>query len=106
MIRTYLDWLLFRERPRTVCLNLGGVANVTLVTAARILCETAADWERMGKRLVLGLEDDLFIVIHLMIAGRLRWRSPGKKPPGRMSSITRTSRAATAARRTTRSART
>jgi formamidopyrimidine-DNA glycosylase len=30
--------------------------------------------ERMGKRIILGLEDDLFLVIHLMIAGRLRWK--------------------------------
>ena len=29
---------------------------------------------RLGKRIVLGLEDDLFLVLHLMIAGRLRWR--------------------------------
>ena len=36
---------------------------------------------RIGKRIVLGLEDDRFIVIHLMIAGRLRWRPPGKKVP-------------------------
>ena len=28
----YLDWLLFRTRPRTLCLNVGGIANVTLVT--------------------------------------------------------------------------
>ncbi len=33
--------------------------------------------ERLGKRIVLGLEDDLFVVIHLMIAGRLRWKPPG-----------------------------
>jgi len=39
---------------------------------------------RMGKRLVWALEGDLFLVIHLMIAGRLRWRPPGAKPPGRM----------------------
>ncbi len=30
---------------------------------------------RMGKRIVLGLEGELFVVLHLMIAGRLRWRS-------------------------------
>jgi formamidopyrimidine-DNA glycosylase len=34
---------------------------------------------RIGKRIVLGLEADLFIVIHLMIAGRLHWRGPGEK---------------------------
>ncbi len=35
---------------------------------------------RIGKRLVLEFDDDVFLVIHLMIAGRLRWREPGKKP--------------------------
>jgi len=33
---------------------------------------------RMGKRIVLALEDDLFLVIHLMIAGRLQWDSKRK----------------------------
>jgi formamidopyrimidine-DNA glycosylase len=32
---------------------------------------------RLGKRIVFGLEDDLFLVLHLMIAGRLHWRKPG-----------------------------
>ena len=32
---------------------------------------------RMGKRIVIAFERDLFLVIHLMIAGRLRWRAPG-----------------------------
>ena len=36
---------------------------------------------RMGKRLVLGFSPDLFVVIHLMIAGRLRWRAPGARGP-------------------------
>jgi formamidopyrimidine-DNA glycosylase len=40
------------------------------------------DVRRIGKRVVLALEDDLFVVIHLMIAGRLRWRQPGAKPIG------------------------
>ena len=35
---------------------------------------------RIGKRIVLEFGDDLFLVIHLMIAGRLRWRVPGQKP--------------------------
>ena len=38
---------------------------------------------RLGKRVVLALEDEHFLVIHLMIAGRLRWRPRGAKPPGR-----------------------
>ncbi len=39
---------------------------------------------RLGKRIVLGLEDDLFIVIHLMIAGRFKWLAKGAKPPGKI----------------------
>jgi formamidopyrimidine-DNA glycosylase len=34
---------------------------------------------RSGKRIVLEFEDALFLVLHLMIAGRLRWREPGQK---------------------------
>jgi formamidopyrimidine-DNA glycosylase len=34
-------------------------------------------FRRMGKRIVMEFEDDLFMVIHLMIAGRLRWRAAG-----------------------------
>ncbi|MCA8923873.1 MAG: formamidopyrimidine-DNA glycosylase [Planctomycetes bacterium] len=38
---------------------------------------------RLGKRLAFGLEGDLWLVLHLMIAGRLFWRKPGAKPPGK-----------------------
>ena len=44
--------------------------------------------DRVGKRLVIALEGELHVVIHLMIAGRLRWRAPGQKPPGRMTLAT------------------
>jgi formamidopyrimidine-DNA glycosylase len=36
---------------------------------------------RLGKRLVFDLDEDLFLVLHLMIAGRLRWKSLGTAPP-------------------------
>jgi formamidopyrimidine-DNA glycosylase len=39
--------------------------------------------DRMGKRIVLGFEGELFLVLHLMVAGRLRWRPPGAAPPGK-----------------------
>jgi len=35
--------------------------------------------QRLGKRLVFELEDELFLVLHLMIAGRLHWRPSGAK---------------------------
>lgn len=40
--------------------------------------------ERIGKRIVLRLEADLFLVIHLMIAGRLLWKAAGTKPTGKI----------------------
>ena len=39
---------------------------------------------RLGKRIVIGLDGDLYLVIHLMIAGRLRWKERGAKVPGRI----------------------
>src|SRR2546423_15712941 len=39
---------------------------------------------RIGKRIGIELEDDRFLVIHLMIAGRLRWVPAGAKVPGKL----------------------
>src|SRR5262245_218778 len=39
---------------------------------------------RLGKRIVFGFEGDLFLVLHLMIAGRLRWRDKGAALPGKV----------------------
>ena len=40
---------------------------------------------RIGKRIVLELDDDYFLVLHLMVAGRLLWLVGGRKPPGRIT---------------------
>ncbi|MGB5349504.1 MAG: DNA-formamidopyrimidine glycosylase family protein [Polyangiales bacterium] len=78
-------------RPRVLDKALNGVRIVSPfllrtvepsldeVTGKRVL-----DLRRLGKRIVLGLEDDLYIVIHLMIAGRFRWKKPGHAIPGRL----------------------
>jgi len=39
---------------------------------------------RLGKRIVIQLEDELFLVLHLMIAGRLRFAAPGAAVPGKI----------------------
>jgi formamidopyrimidine-DNA glycosylase len=39
---------------------------------------------RLGKRIVMTLDDDLFLVLHLMIAGRLHWKPAGAKIPGKV----------------------
>lgn len=38
---------------------------------------------RLGKRIAIGLEEDLWLVMHLMIAGRLHWKAPGAKATGK-----------------------
>jgi len=45
---------------------------------------TVATLERLGKRIVFGFDDDYFLVLHLMISGRLRWKPAGAKIPGRL----------------------
>jgi formamidopyrimidine-DNA glycosylase len=39
---------------------------------------------RLGKRIVIELDGDLFLVVHLMIAGRLHWRDAGARVPGKV----------------------
>ena len=46
--------------------------------------KTITGVRRLGKRVVFELGADLRIVLHLMIAGRLRWEKPGAKPPGKI----------------------
>src|SRR5437763_481551 len=46
--------------------------------------KTVRDCRRLGKRIVFELDDDLFLVLHLMIAGRLHWKPAGAKLPGKV----------------------
>jgi formamidopyrimidine-DNA glycosylase len=54
-------------------------------TPAELAGSAVTGLRRLGKRVVLALEHDRFIVIHLMIAGRLRWHAAGGKPPGKIA---------------------
>ncbi|MGA2537056.1 MAG: DNA-formamidopyrimidine glycosylase family protein [Terracidiphilus sp.] len=57
---------------RTVDPPLGSVEGRTVVGLRRI-----------GKRIAIGVEQNLWLVLHLMIAGRLHWKPPGAKLAGR-----------------------
>jgi formamidopyrimidine-DNA glycosylase len=46
---------------------------------------TVRELRRIGKRIAIGVDGDLWLVLHLMIAGRLHWRPPGAKLSGRQS---------------------
>ena len=45
--------------------------------------KSVRELRRLGKRIAFGFEDDLWLVLHLMIAGRLHWRAPGARLAGR-----------------------
>jgi formamidopyrimidine-DNA glycosylase len=52
-------------------------------TLASIEGRKVRELRRIGKRIAVGVEDDLWLVLHLMIAGRLHWRTAGAKLAGR-----------------------
>jgi formamidopyrimidine-DNA glycosylase len=83
-IVAYLDAL----QPRIVDEPLRGirVASFSLLKTYEPPLEDAVDRvvtgvDRIGKRIVLCLDGDRFLVIHLMVAGRLHWEAPGKTIP-------------------------
>jgi formamidopyrimidine-DNA glycosylase len=52
--------------------------------AAAVAGHTIQSLSRLGKRIVFALDADLFVVVHLMIAGRLRWRERGAAIPAKL----------------------
>jgi len=52
---------------------------------ASVQGRTVRELRRIGKRIAVGVEGDLWLVLHLMIAGRLHWRAPDAKLAGRQS---------------------
>ena len=51
---------------------------------AEVAGRPVQELRRLGKRIVIGLEGDLFVVLHLMIAGRLHWKPAGARAPGKI----------------------
>ena len=49
-----------------------------------VVGRTVGGVRRLGKRIVIVLEGERFVVIHLMIAGRLHWKAAGAKVPGKL----------------------
>src|SRR6266550_270604 len=86
-IVVYLDCL--RPRVEGQVLERVRLANPFLLRSvepplADAAGRTVTGLRRLGKRLVLALEGDLFLVLHLMIAGRLHWKPAGAKLPGKI----------------------
>jgi len=90
-IVVYLDALTPRivgrplERARVTSPLLLRTADPPLSAAVG---KTVTGLRRLGKRIVWEMEEQLFLVFHLMIAGRFKWRKRGAKPPGRIGLAT------------------
>jgi formamidopyrimidine-DNA glycosylase len=70
------------ERVRIAGISLLRTAQPPLSSAEG---RTVRELRRIGKRIAIGLDRDLWLVLHLMIAGRLHWRPPEAKLAGRQS---------------------
>jgi formamidopyrimidine-DNA glycosylase len=86
-VEVYVDHL--RRRLKGRVLEHARVASPFLVRSFDPPLRSAEgrrvrDVRRIGKRIALGLEEDLWLVLHLMIAGRLRWREPGATIPAKI----------------------
>jgi formamidopyrimidine-DNA glycosylase len=73
------------ERLETVRLDHPFVLRTAVPSIAEAEGRRVREVRRLGKRIVLALDDALFLVIHLMIAGRLLWLGPGAKAPRRIT---------------------
>ncbi|HEY1867696.1 MAG TPA: DNA-formamidopyrimidine glycosylase family protein [Candidatus Cybelea sp.] len=65
--------------------RLNGISLLRTATPPISIAEgrTVHEIRRIGKRIAIGLDGDLWLVLHLMIAGRLHWRERGAKLGGR-----------------------
>jgi formamidopyrimidine-DNA glycosylase len=86
-IEAYLTAL----QPRVVGQEVAGIrlSSISLLKSydppiEEITGKTVEGLSRLGKRVVLELSNDLHLVLHLMVSGRLRWGEPGARVPGKI----------------------
>jgi formamidopyrimidine-DNA glycosylase len=89
-ITVYLDAL--RERIQGRALERARVVSPFLLRSVDTAVDAAVglrvvELRRLGKRIALGFESDLWFVIHLMVAGRLQWRPTWPEKPTRLMAL-------------------
>jgi formamidopyrimidine-DNA glycosylase len=85
-LTVYLEHLERRTRDaELVAIRLGGpfVLRTVVPTIEQVVGQRVVGWRRLAKQLVLELTHDYFVVIHLMISGRLKWEAAGAAIPKR-----------------------
>jgi len=85
LYREALDARVLGRKLRGITLKSPFVLRTAVPPLAALSGRTVTSIERIGKRIVLGFEGDYFLVVHLMIAGRLQWKPEGGKAPVRIT---------------------
>jgi formamidopyrimidine-DNA glycosylase len=73
------------KKLRNVTLKSPFVLRTAVPPLEALFGRTVTAVERKGKRIVLGFDGDYFLVVHLMIAGRLQWAPEGGKAPAKIT---------------------
>ena len=85
-ITVYLEALEQRiqgQELTSVTINSPFLLRTVIPTADAFVGRRVISLGRIGKRIVVGFESELWMVIHLMVAGRLHWKDAGAKAPGK-----------------------
>jgi formamidopyrimidine-DNA glycosylase len=85
LYREALDARILGRKLRTITLKSPFVLRTAVPPLDVLFGRTVTSIERMGKRIVLGFEGDYFLIVHLMIAGRLQWKPEGGKAPAKIT---------------------
>lgn len=70
-------------RLERITLNNPFLLRTAIPPVEEVIMRDVTALRRIGKRIAIGLDGDYWLVVHLMIAGRLAWLAPGAKRPGR-----------------------
>ena len=79
----HLDRRITGERLEDIRLASPFVLRTVSPSIEELRGRRVTGFRRLAKQIVFALEEDCFIVIHLMVAGRLRWHGAGKAVPRR-----------------------
>ncbi|MGA8599380.1 MAG: DNA-formamidopyrimidine glycosylase family protein [Bryobacteraceae bacterium] len=82
---TALEPRVLGQRVERVRLASPFLLRTTQPVVASVEGRSVRELRRVGKRIAIGVEGDLWIVLHLMIAGRLHWRPPQSRLAGRQN---------------------
>ena len=85
LYREALDARVLGRKLRSVTLKSPFVLRTAVPPLPALFGRTVTSIDRIGKRIAFGFDGDFFLVVHLMIAGRLQWKPEGGKAPAKIT---------------------